>query len=98
MLTRINPPVPGKLSPSFSAFKNSVKQVLLLKRCFLFIGVLLWFQCAMAQGGNVRGRVMSGDTALPNVTVQVKGLSTATQTDISGNFSIQAAPTATLVI
>lgn len=41
---------------------------------------------------------MSGDIALANVTVQVKGTNTATQTDNEGNFSIVAPPNATLVI
>ncbi len=98
MLNRTNPPVGGKLSPLFPAYQHSFNRISLLKRCFLFIAMLACCQIAFAQAGNVRGRVMSGDTALPNVTVQVKGLSTATQTDNNGNFSIQASPTATLVV
>ena len=45
----------------------------------------------------VKGKVTSGDSALSNITVNVKGTGTATQTDIGGNFSVSAAPTATLV-
>ncbi len=61
--------------------------------------LLLSFQFVSAQVTNrVQGKVTSGDTSLPNVTVQVKGVKTATQTDNNGNFSILAAPNATLVI
>src|SRR4051812_12055183 len=52
---------------------------------------------AFAQEGTVKGRVASGDTALSNVTVQVKGTSVITQTDINGNFSTTAKPGSTLV-
>jgi TonB-linked SusC/RagA family outer membrane protein len=45
----------------------------------------------------VKGRVTSGDSALVNVTVQVKGTSRATQTDQNGQFSIEASTGATLI-
>ena len=45
----------------------------------------------------VRGKVTSGDSALSNITVNVKGTATSTQTDNGGNFAISAAPNSTLV-
>jgi TonB-linked SusC/RagA family outer membrane protein len=45
----------------------------------------------------ISGKVSSGDTALSGVTVQVKGVGTATQTDAGGAFSINASPNSTLV-
>jgi len=50
-----------------------------------------------AQNAPVHGRVVSGDSALSNVTVQVKGTSVATQTDENGRFTINAPSNATLV-
>jgi TonB-dependent SusC/RagA subfamily outer membrane receptor len=46
----------------------------------------------------VTGRVASGDTPLAGATVQVKGRSTATATDVNGRFSITAPSNATLII
>ncbi|WP_018616099.1 SusC/RagA family TonB-linked outer membrane protein [Segetibacter koreensis] len=51
-----------------------------------------------AQQKTISGRVLSGDTAVAGVTVQVKGTKTATQTNSSGNFTINAPANATLVI
>lgn len=51
----------------------------------------------VAQQRTVTGRVMSADSALSGVTVNVKGTNTATQTDENGRFSITAAGNATLV-
>lgn len=45
----------------------------------------------------VKGRVLSGDTVLVNVSVQVKGSARATQTDQNGQFSIQAPGDAVLI-
>jgi TonB-dependent starch-binding outer membrane protein SusC len=45
----------------------------------------------------VSGRVAVGDTALAGVTVQVKGTTTATQTDNNGNFTLSVPTGATLV-
>ncbi|OLY91901.1 TonB-linked outer membrane protein, SusC/RagA family [Cnuella takakiae] len=63
----------------------------------LLLLLLFSFQTLLAQSP-VRGKIMSGDLALANVTVQIKGTNTATQTDNDGNFSIVAPPNATLVI
>jgi TonB-dependent starch-binding outer membrane protein SusC len=67
---------------------------------FLLIAALFLFQSQLlqAQNGTVTGRVTSGDSAVANATVTVKGSKVGTQTDANGNFSIKAAPTATLVI
>lgn len=67
------------------------------RRLWFSFLMLLSFQFAFAQVGTVRGRVTSGDSALSNVTVSVKGTTTATQTDNNGNFSISASPNATLI-
>jgi TonB-dependent SusC/RagA subfamily outer membrane receptor len=45
----------------------------------------------------ITGRVSVGDTALAKVTVQVKGATTATETNASGNYSITAPSNATLL-
>jgi hypothetical protein len=52
---------------------------------------------ARAQQPMVRGRVLSGDSAVTSVTVQVKGTNRAVQTDQNGNFSVEAGSGATLV-
>lgn len=57
--------------------------------------LLLLVQCIFAQR-TVRGKVSAGDTALANVTVRVKGTGVAVQTDNNGNYTITAAPAATL--
>lgn len=46
----------------------------------------------------VTGRVISGDSAVADATVQVKGTTNATETNAAGNFTINAAVGATLVI
>lgn len=63
---------------------------------FLFIGALLFSSWVNAQGV-ITGRVTSADSALAGVTVQVKGSSTASLTDVEGKFQITAASNATLV-
>jgi TonB-dependent starch-binding outer membrane protein SusC len=46
----------------------------------------------------LKGRVMGVDGPVVSATIQVKGTATATQTDANGDFSINAAEDATLVI
>ncbi len=49
----------------------------------------LFSSAGLAQQTTVKGSVMSeAGSALPNVSVQVKGTTTGTATDSSGNFSI----------
>lgn len=65
----------------------------------LLLGIFALMSASLfAQQGTVTGRVLSGDTALAGVSVQVKGTNVTTQTDANGNFSIKADPNGTLVI
>jgi TonB-linked SusC/RagA family outer membrane protein len=59
---------------------------------FLFLSSFVFAQ------QTIKGRVTSGDTAVYNATVQVKGTSNATTTDVYGQFTITAPGNATLVI
>lgn len=54
---------------------------------------------AMAQNGTVSGRVISSDdgSALPGVSVQIKGTNQGTTTDADGNYRINGAANRTLV-
>lgn len=63
----------------------------------LFIAVLSMFCTALFAQSPVSGKVTSGDSVLTNVTIQVKGTGVATQTNSAGEYSINAAGTATLV-
>ena len=81
--------LPGNTIPTFRSVAPG--------KFFLAFVLLLSSQFIFAQG-TVTGKVLSGDTSLPYVTVTVKGLKTATQTDQNGNFTIQAGPNATLLI
>jgi len=52
----------------------------------------------LAQGKKITGKVTSSDgTTLPGVTVKVKETSKGTQTDIDGNYMIDAVSDNTLV-
>src|SRR5688572_27648598 len=64
---------------------------------FLFLFFLSLSSYTLFAQNTVTGRVAAGDTALSGVTVQVKGTSVATQTNSSGNFSINAPGNATLI-
>ncbi|MEO6915769.1 MAG: SusC/RagA family TonB-linked outer membrane protein, partial [Chitinophagaceae bacterium] len=66
-----------------------------LKIFYLFI-VLLVAHNVQAQM-KISGKVLTGDTALSGVTVQVKGATTGTQTDNNGSFSVNAPGNATLL-
>ncbi len=67
------------------------------KAVTLFLFLLFACSGLFAQN-SVRGKVRSGDTAVANATVKVKGAVTATVTDDNGNFVINASPNATLEI
>jgi TonB-linked SusC/RagA family outer membrane protein len=62
------------------------------------LGVIMSF-AVMAQGKKITGKVTSSDdgSGLPGVSVQVKGTSKGSQTDVDGNYSIEAATGSTLV-
>ena len=67
-----------------------------MRNCLLLLS--LFFSASLwAQQETIKGRVLSGDSALSNVTVQVKGGTRATQTDPNGEFTIEAAANATLI-
>src|SRR6185437_12942758 len=51
----------------------------------------------MAQHTTIHGRVVSGDSALSNVTVMVRGTTGAVQTDDNGAFTLDADVHATLI-
>ena len=63
-----------------------------MKKIFIFLLTLFFVQFAVAQSINVTGIVTdAGDNStLPSVTVQVKGTTNGTITDIDGNFAITA--------
>lgn len=75
----------------------SVRQCQKGRNTILLLFLLFSSQFVFAQS-TVRGNVSAGDTVLAGATVQVKGSNVATQTDAAGNFSITAAPNATLVV
>ena len=63
--------------------------------CCCFFSLLSVFSIAQQR---ITGKVTSGDSAVVGATVQVKGTTTATITDVGGNFSINAPGNSTLVI
>jgi TonB-dependent starch-binding outer membrane protein SusC len=69
------------------------------RKSLLFLFLFLFGACfsVFAQQRTISGRVMSADSALAGVTVQVKGTNTSTQTDDNGRFTISAPANATLV-
>ncbi|MBD0376114.1 MAG: TonB-dependent receptor plug domain-containing protein, partial [Flavisolibacter sp.] len=70
-----------------------------LKTRNVFFLFLLSFCCSkLFAQQTVTGRVTSADSAVVGASVQVKGSTTATQTNESGNFTIAASPGATLVV
>ncbi|MBD0285464.1 MAG: carboxypeptidase-like regulatory domain-containing protein [Flavisolibacter sp.] len=81
-----------------SLFPNGLVRPPLKSLRFLFLIVFSSFSSFLFAQQIVTGRVMAGDTAVVGATVQVKGTSTTTQTDASGNFTISAPTNATLVI
>lgn len=66
---------------------------------FLFLAVLIMPLSALAQGITVKGKVISSEDGLglPGVTIQVKGLTDGTVTDLDGNYSINTDAKKTLV-
>ena len=70
----------------------------LLQRMLLVFAVLLSWQVTQAQSRTVSGKVSdTGGSALPGVSVTVKGTTQGAITDASGKFSVQAASNAVLV-
>ena len=78
----------------------SVKKIHLkttLKTPLLILVLSLFISTLQAQNITIRGRVATGDTALSNVTIAVKGSKTTSQTNIDGDFQISAPANGTLV-
>lgn len=71
-----------------------MKKTLLLSLLGVWLAI-----AAMAQTRKITGKVTSSDdgSSLPGVSVQVKGTAKGTQTDVDGNYSIEATTGATLV-
>jgi TonB-linked SusC/RagA family outer membrane protein len=63
----------------------------------LFFILLIFCNADLLAQLTITGKVATGDTALSNVTVQVRGTNTATQTNADGVYSISAPANATLV-
>jgi TonB-linked SusC/RagA family outer membrane protein len=71
-----------------------------LKSSALLVLLLFWgMSAAMAQNGTVRGTIVdaSDGSPLPGCTVQVKGTTNGTVSDMNGKFSIQVNGNAVLV-
>jgi len=71
-----------------------------MKKPYLFLVFLtLCIQSLMAQDISISGTILSADdhSPLPGVTVQIKGTTLGTTTDIKGKYSIQAPANAVLV-
>ncbi|MBA4851166.1 SusC/RagA family TonB-linked outer membrane protein [Emticicia sp. BO119] len=71
-----------------------------MKKTLLLSLLGVWLAIAsMAQTRKITGKVTSSDdgSSLPGVSVQVKGTAKGTQTDVDGNYSIEATTGATLV-
>ncbi len=81
-------------------FSNQNKMCLMKKRLILFFLSCLVVTMAMAQKRTVTGIVLEKATQepLPGVTVQVKGTTNGTITNVDGNFSISVEPNAVLMI
>ena len=64
---------------------------------FLAFVVSVSLQAAVQQEKRISGTVISDGEPLPGVSVQVKGATTGTITDIDGNYSIEAPANGTIV-
>lgn len=71
-----------------------------MKRFLLLILCLFYFHVLMAQEIAITGSVTDASTGEPllGASVQVKGTTTGTQTDASGNFTLNAPADGTLVV
>jgi TonB-linked SusC/RagA family outer membrane protein len=71
---------------------HSKKNQLLLLSIFCLLSQLCFAQ------QKITGKIVAGDSAVTGATISVKGKPVSTQTDARGNFTIEAASNATLVI
>ncbi|MEO6232512.1 MAG: TonB-dependent receptor [Ferruginibacter sp.] len=82
-------------TPKNSSEKSNTQIFAISKKfAVMLLATICFTSMANAQ---VTGKIMSGDNAVTDVTVLVKGSSTATKSDASGSFSVNAPTTATLV-
>lgn len=82
---------------AFTQRKEVNSQLLFSSVYLAFLIFFLIVSSSLFAQQKITGRVAAGDTALQGVTVSVKGSAVSTQTDADGNFTINAAPKATLV-
>jgi TonB-linked SusC/RagA family outer membrane protein len=68
----------------------------MLRLAALFI-CFLWQNLALAQERSITGKVSSDQETLPSVSIQVKGTTKRTGTDLNGNYKIGASNTDVLV-
>src|SRR5215203_3569286 len=80
------------------SYCNKIYKLPLKHLCVLLFISFSFFSKDLFAQQPVTGKVSSSDSALAGATVQVKGTTIATQTNANGNFTINAAPNATLVI
>ncbi len=76
---------------------NRMKKLLLLFVLFVFVGG----SALLAQTKIITGTVTSateGEGAIPGVTVQVKGTTIGTTTDLNGKYTISVPQTATTLV
>jgi iron complex outermembrane receptor protein len=85
----------GKLLSSLFPFSNKLSLKFHCLFLTLFIGLSVQ---SFSQTRTITGRVTSQGTPVTGATVQVKGTTTATQTDNAGSFSLSAPSNGTLVI
>jgi TonB-linked SusC/RagA family outer membrane protein len=79
-------------------FMKDVSPWQFIKPPFILATIFCLFSLVTTAQQRITGKVVAGSSAVEGATVQVKGLTVSTQTDVNGNFSINAAPNATLVI
>src|SRR5215203_344594 len=78
-------------------FQNKLKRHIMKRILTCILAIVLSVQ-VFAQGRAIAGRVTDAQgRPVPYATVSVKGTSTTVSADENGNFTIQAAPNATLV-
>ena len=89
----------NRQNDDFSPYPPAKRTFRFSRNAFLFQFVLFFLAAtAFAQDNAVTGKVTDGTGGgLPGVTVKVKGTTQGTNTDMDGNYTVSAAPTATLV-
>lgn len=81
-----------------SDFKGHYSTKCSISYSAVFLFIFFFFPSVIFAQQTVKGKVISGDTAVVGATVQLKGSKLGTQTNSEGNFTISASPGATLVI